>query len=194
VVERRELVVTRSQCAAALIVMVGVAACGGTSANPGVANIGTGTQSTTTSADTQPVGTGKRDGFAEALAYSRCMRAHGVTNFPDPQQSAGGGISLSVHAGAGGINPSSPTFAAAQSKCKTLLPNHGTPPALSPQQRAQALKFSRCVRAHGVPNFPDPQFGGGGIRIQGGPGLDKNSAQLQAAFRACHSILPGIGG
>jgi hypothetical protein len=171
------------------------AACGGTSANPGVANIGTGTGSTSTAAATGgPIGTGKRGGYGEMLAFSRCMRAHGVSNFPDPKQAAGGGTTLSLQGGPGGVDPQSHAFQSAQSACKTLLPNHGVPPALTPQQRAQALAFSRCVRAHGVPNFPDPQFGGGGIRIQGGPGLDKNSAQMQAAFRACHSILPGIAG
>lgn len=190
--------VTRSQCAASLVVVIAAmsaAACGGTSANPGVANIGTGTQSTTAAAATgQPIGTGKRDSYGEMVAFSRCMRAHGVTNFPDPKQASGGGVTLAVQGGAGGLDPHSHAFQTAQNACKTLLPNHGVPPALTPQQRAQALNFSRCVRAHGVPNFPDPQFSGGGIRIQGGPGLDKNSAQMQAAFRACHSILPGIGG
>jgi hypothetical protein len=160
-----------------------------------VANIGTGTQSTTTTAaGGQPVSTGRGDDFAKALAFTRCMRAHGATNVPDPHRGPGGGIMLQVQGGAGGLGPNSRTFQAAQNACKTLLPNHGVPPTLTPQQRAQALNFSRCVRAHGVPNFPDPQFGGGGVRIQGGPGLDKNSPQMQAAFRACHSMLPGIGG
>ena len=183
--------VTRSQCAAALVVLLAglsAAACGGTSPNPGVANIGTGTRGTTTSASNQNPGTDKSRGFAQALAFSRCMRAHGVANFPDPQRTAGGGVSLQVQGSA-----NSPTFRSAQSACRTLLPNHGIASSLTPQQRQQALAFSRCVRAHGVPNFPDPTFSGGGVRVQG-PGLDKNNPQLQAAVRACRSHLPGIGG
>lgn len=181
--------VTRSQCAAALVVLVGAlsaAACGGTSANPGVANVGTGTQSTTTPASGPGLGNGQAKRFAQALAFSRCMRAHGVTNFPDPSRGPGGGIALQVQG-----NPNSPTFKSAQSACRSLLPNHGTGPALTPQQRQQALAFSRCVRAHGVPNFPDPDFSGGGVRVQG---QDKNDPRLQAAVNACKSYLPKLGG
>ena len=45
--------------------------------------------------------------YAAALAYSRCMRSHGVPNFPDPKQ-VGGGIQIS--GSAPGINPQSPLF------------------------------------------------------------------------------------
>jgi hypothetical protein len=151
-----------------------------------VANLGTGAQGTTTSASNQNAGTDKSRGFAQALAFSRCMRAHGVTNFPDPSRGPGGGIALQVQG-----NPNSPTFKSAQSACRSLLPNHGAAPALTPQQRQQALAFSRCVRAHGVPNFPDPDFSGGGVRVQG---QDKNDPRLQAAVNACKSYLPKLGG
>lgn len=36
---------------------------------------------------------------------------------------------------------------------------------------AQALKYTGCMRSHGVPSFPDPKQSSGGISI-GGPGLD----------------------
>jgi hypothetical protein len=49
------------------------------------------------------------------------------------------------------------------------------------------------MRSHGVPNFPDPQFSGGGVRI-GGTGLDPNSPQFTAAQKACQSKLPGKPG
>ena len=56
------------------------------------------------------------------LAFSRCMRAHGITDFPDP--SAQGGIALSGGPGSD-LNPSSPQFKAADNACKSLLPNGG---------------------------------------------------------------------
>jgi hypothetical protein len=58
--------------------------------------------------------------FADsAIAYSQCMREHGVTNFPDP---GGGAINI---AGTG-INPASPAFQAARTTCRKLLPFGGS--------------------------------------------------------------------
>jgi hypothetical protein len=54
------------------------------------------------------------------------------------------------------------------------------------------LRFSECMRAHGVPNFPDPP-GGGGIHITPGDGLDPQAPAFQAAQQTCHKLLPGGG-
>jgi hypothetical protein len=85
------------------------------------------------------------------LEYSQCMRAHGVTDFPDPGN--GGGIHLSS-----GINPFSPAFKAAQTECHKLLPGGGPGGNDKPsaQDKAQMLAVSQCMRAHGVTGFPDP--------------------------------------
>jgi hypothetical protein len=56
----------------------------------------------------------------------------------------------------------------------------------------QALKFSDCMRANGVPNFPDPGAGGG-IQISPGSGLNPQSPAFQAAQKACRKLLPGGG-
>jgi hypothetical protein len=61
---------------------------------------------------------------------------------------------------------------------------------------SQAVKFSDCMRSHGVTNFPDPTTGGGGgfnIRINAGSGVDPQSPSFQSAQDACHSLLPGGG-
>jgi hypothetical protein len=62
----------------------------------------------------------------------------------------------------------------------------------SPVQRAQAevagLLFSRCMRSHGVPNFPDPSSGGG-IRFGGGASFDPAAPLFRSAQRTCISIL-----
>jgi hypothetical protein len=55
-----------------------------------------------------------------------------------------------------------------------------------PAFQEQQLKFARCMQAHGITNFPDS----GGISINSG--IDPNSAQFQAAQRACQSLLPGL--
>lgn len=86
------------------------------------------------------------------LAFSRCMRSHGVPDFPDPSQ--GGGIHLSESSG---INPVSPSFKSAQANCQRQLPGGGPPSGHpSAQAKAQMLKISQCMRQHGVTGFPDP--------------------------------------
>jgi hypothetical protein len=54
------------------------------------------------------------------------------------------------------------------------------------------LKFATCMRAHGVPNFPDPN-GGGGIQIPIGSGINPQSPAFQSARGACAKLLPGGG-
>jgi hypothetical protein len=118
------------------------------------------------------------------------MRSHGITNFPDPNSN--GVISGAI---SDGVNPNSPQFQAAQKACQKYA-GEGTP---SPQQQAQAaangLKYAQCMRAHGVPDFPDPNSNGG-IAITGNGGstnsdLNPNSAQFQAAQKVCEPIYTG---
>jgi hypothetical protein len=66
--------------------------------------------------------------------------------------------------------------------------------APTPAQQAQAqvtqLKFSRCMRAHGVPNFPDPSGSGGGYGgIFGGSGIDPAAPLFRVAQRSCIAII-----
>jgi hypothetical protein len=160
------------------------AACNSGPASPGVAGAGL---SATSSTDPSSRGSGKS--ADTALAFSECMRSHGITNFPDP--SSGGGISISSGSG---IDLSSPQFQVAQNACQHLLSiNQGTP-AQQAQRRSQMLKFSQCMRAHGISDFPDPTASGM-LALRGGPGsdLDPNNPQFEAAQNACSKDLPGGG-
>jgi hypothetical protein len=159
-------------------VAVFVTACGGGSSSPGVASTG----SSTTAAASQSAGSSQST-YQQAVDYAKCMRAHGVPNFPDPNSQ--GKFVL------GGVDPSSSGYQAAQDACKSLAPPQN--PQQQAQNLAQALKFAQCMRAHGVPNFPDPseQGNGGPIMIKPGSGVDPNSPQYQKAMQACRSDLPG---
>jgi len=56
----------------------------------------------------------------------------------------------------------------------------------------QALKFSECMRSHGVADFPDPNASGG-IQISGsgaGGDLNPNSPTFSAAQSACQKYFP----
>lgn len=46
------------------------------------------------------------------------------------------------------------------------------------------------MRAHGVPSFPDPSGGGGGINLDG-TGIDPQSPAFKAARQACARLAPG---
>jgi hypothetical protein len=62
---------------------------------------------------------------AAALAFSACMRSHGVPKFPDPVFSDGK-TTLQLNGGPGsGLDPSSPKFKAAQEACRSKLPGGG---------------------------------------------------------------------
>jgi hypothetical protein len=47
------------------------------------------------------------------------------------------------------------------------------------------------MRAHGVPNFPDPTAGGRGFDL--GPGVSPESPAFKAARQACARLAPGGG-
>ena len=84
-----------------------------------------------------------------ALKVSQCMRAHGVPNFPDP--TPGGGLVVP-----NSINVNAPAFQAAQHACASLLPGGGPSGRASEADKLAMLKLARCMRAHGLPSFPDP--------------------------------------
>ena len=126
-----------------------------------------------------------------ALAYSQCMRARGIKNFPDP--SAGGGINISGGQGTS-LDPASPQFQAADKTCKSLMPGSALSPAQQAQVKAGNLKFAQCMRAHGISDFPDPTSQGQ-IQIQAKPGsdLDPNNPRYQSANKACQQYQLGGG-
>jgi hypothetical protein len=132
-------------------------------------------------------------GYDQALKFSQCMRSHGLPNFPDPVQQSGGGIQLKVGPGNAGDGPGSAKFTAANQACRKYAPIGRPGRTLSAAEQQQFLRYSQCMRTHGVPNFPDPKFSGGGARIQltgigpGAPGFD-------AATKACQSLQPGKAG
>jgi len=58
------------------------------------------------------------------------------------------------------------------------------------QLQAAALKYSQCMRSHGVPNFPDPAPGGGFV-FQAGSGLNPSSPAVKSATAKCQKYMGG---
>ena len=182
--------------AAALIALgVLVTGCGGNSPTGGVASLGSHASKTSTTSSTAAGSTrgGESSPDSQAVAYSACMRSHGVPNFPDPKVSTNGNeVKVAI-----GINPSisgNPQFKSAQQACSKLLPGGGPGSGpnhqISPQEQSQYLKAAACIRSHGIPNFPDPTFSGGGVHIAH-QGLNEISPAFKAAVQACESLIPG---
>ena len=117
--------------------------------------------------------------YASFLNFSKCMRSRGVTNFPDPR--GGGGIKLPANA-----DPQAPAFQSAQQSCKHLLPGGGPPANVPESVKLSELRFARCMRAHGLPNYPDPIFpAGGGVGRRLPSGVTPDSPAFQTAAKAC---------
>jgi hypothetical protein len=133
-----------------------LAGCGGSSQSPTTSTPTVTTAGAPGSPPAAAPATAPADVNASALAFARCMRANGVSNFRDPNP--GGGFLFN----ASGIDRSSPAFRAAQAKCQKLLPVGGPPvPGTKTHPSAQTLaklvKIAQCMRGHGVPQFPDPR-------------------------------------
>jgi hypothetical protein len=88
----------------------------------------------------------------EGLRFARCMRSHGVPSFPDPSASGG------FNTGAPGISSSSPAYRVAEIACKSLMPVKYVP-YVAPTAAAyrRLVRWSECMRKHGIPNMPDPK-------------------------------------
>ena len=138
--------------------------------------------------------------YPQVLALAQCMRGHGVPDFPDPD--ASGSYTLTSNGsieGAGGssIDINSGQVQAAYGDCRHLLPGGPSVSQLEQieqqeQQRQEKalptlLKYSQCMRSHGVPDFPSP---GQSAAPGNGAAINPDSPQYLAAARACQHLLP----
>jgi len=169
-----------------------VAGCGGGS-SPGVANVRSSTSSSLTSTSSSgsggpPTEAQIRHEQQEATSFARCMRSHGVPNFPDP--------TVAPRAFKNAFNTQSPGFQSGYTTCGHLLPA-GRPPNQNPTPtRAQTvalLAFAGCLRSHGFPSFPDPTSSGELTReMLARAGVDLHEPAVVQAADACTSVTHGV--
>jgi hypothetical protein len=126
------------------------------------------------------------DQAAQALAYAKCMRSHGIPDYPDPTVSSNGnGSGVSQGVGTrGDLNPSNPAFKAASQACRRLQPAGANPPPQTAQELAADVKFAGCMRSHGYPSFPDPDSRGD---FNLPMSVNPNSAQFGSAQNTCQA-------
>jgi hypothetical protein len=128
------------------------------------------------------------------LAFTECMRDHGI-DMPDPQRTAAAG-----GAGESGpavialeVDPNDEGFKDAQEACEPLMENvrqdMDIDPAKQAEMKEQMLAFSQCMRDHGI-DMPDPTFDeNGGVSINrdegDGPPPERDTAKFEAAAEEC---------
>lgn len=179
----------RTVLVAAAVVLAGLAAACGARSGPGVASVGA-SSSVSSKTSTSQAGAPALTSVPsltlqkDQLAYTKCMRAHGVSNFPDP--GSGGGYPGDYMRQ---IDATSPQFLIDTKDCRPLAGAAGMAPWTQSQWAAydtMLLKISTCMHAHGIANFPDPKGGDkGGFGQPSGP-IDSSSPQYVAAAKACH--------
>jgi hypothetical protein len=121
----------------------------------------------------------------KAVKFSECMRANGVSDFPDPNAS---GEFPSY-----GISVSKAVWMKAVAACKALQPPGTLSAKLTPAQESAALKFAQCIREHGVPDFPDPVSGQPLVDTTRIPSSNKPGGMtiLNAAMHTCGHFVAG---
>ena len=136
--------IRRTWAAAAIAIIAVSAGCGRSGGNHTASTAGIAGSSASSTSTTR----------ATAVKFAECMRANGVSAFPDPD--ASGALTVDAVANGSSVNTSSAEFKRALSACKGLEPAGFTGNRRSPQEQKAALAFAQCIRDHGVRDFPDP--------------------------------------
>jgi hypothetical protein len=160
---------------------IGLAACGG-STPPHVASLGTSNGSAGATTTTVPTG-----GTTELLdEWAACMRRHGDPNQVDPTVDTDKVIDVTLPEGyTQGLHGATTGGAcgAYMRAAQTALRGGEPPP---PPDPATALKFAQCMRANGIPDYPDPSGSGqSAVHATAGSDLDPDNPTFQAASALC---------
>ena len=143
------------------------------------------------SAENDSVGTASNSGAGrsneltardKAVKFAECIRAHGVSDFPDPD---------AKNQFQYGVSVSPAVWKQATTACKDLQPPGTLSSKRTPKQQSATLRFAQCVRDHGVKDFPDPVNGEPLIDTTKIPSSNRPGGMtiLNAATHKCGGIL-----
>jgi hypothetical protein len=140
--------------------------------------------------------------YAQMLAFAKCMRSNGVVQFPDPDRQ-GNFNNATIQA----LDSNASQDRNALFQCRSVLPNAGT--GLTVEQIQQidqqnvrdAVKGARCMRAHGITNFPDPAATTGASGVNWAPVISAMQAgefststpSYESALKVCNNKRNGGG-
>jgi hypothetical protein len=123
----------------------------------------------------------------KAVKFAECIRAHGVSDFPDPD---------AKNQFQYGVSVSPAVWKQATTACKDLQPPGTLSGKRTPKQQSASLRFAQCVRDNGVKDFPDPVNGEPLIDTTKIPSSNKPGGMtiLNAATQKCGSVLGQAAG
>jgi hypothetical protein len=142
---------------------------------------------TGTAGSTGIAGSTKPTARDEAVKFAECIRAHGVSDFPDPD---------AKNQFQYGVSVTPAVWKQATTACKDLQPPGTLSSKRTPKQQSASLRFAQCVRDHGVKDFPDPVNGEPMIDTYKIPSSNKPGGMtiLNAATQKCGSVLGQAAG
>ena len=161
---------TRRLTALALVALIG-AGCGSDAADTG----------TSSGADE------KLSAREKAVKFAECVRARGVTDFPDPNEDNEFEYGVSV----------TPTvWTRAVAACKHLQPPGTLSAKRTPKEQSASLRFAECIRENGVKDFPDPVNGEPVVNTYKIPSANtpEGMATLNAAMQKCRRLMDELLG
>lgn len=119
----------------------------------------------------------------DLTAMISCFRAHGLPNFPDP--------AYDPNDGRWHFADNSPALTSAvRQACASVMPQATPASPIPTTQLNDLLNFAKCVRAHGLPEWPDPAVDGvfhTSIDL-------KTDSRAKAAMDPCQQYLASSGG
>jgi hypothetical protein len=162
--------------------------CGGGGA-AGVASVSSSAAPTAGSpAATTTVQYGSTGASAGALAFARCMRSHGIPNWPDPGSN---GAFDKTKLRQLRISPSR-VRAIEERSCNYDFENGGRRqrPTITAADRTDYLEAAACMRRHEFPDFPDPTFQNNDVNLDIPSSINTDSPQFKSAARTCTKLIP----
>jgi hypothetical protein len=170
---------TRPSAALALVALIGVTSAGCGSNAPSETATASSASSTATTSIAADKKLTARD---KAVKFAECIRAHGVSDFPDPN---------AKNQFEYGVSVSPAVWKKATTACKDLQPPGTLSGKRTPKQQTAALRFAQCIRDNGVRDFPDPVNGEPLVDTYKIPSSNKPGGMtiLNAAMRKCGNVL-----
>jgi hypothetical protein len=168
--------------ALATVALIG-AGCSNDSAENGSTGTGTASSTGTTSSGANK----KLTARDKAVKFAECIRAHGVSDFPDPN---------AKNQFEYGVSVTPAVWTRATTACKDLQPPGTLSGKRTPKQQSASLRFAQCIRDNGVEDFPDPVNGEPLVNTYKIPSSNRPGGMtiLNAAMEKCGNVLGEAAG
>ena len=123
----------------------------------------------------------------KAVKFAECIRAHGVSDFPDPN---------AKNQFEYGVSVTPAVWKQATTACKDLQPPGTLSAKRTRKEQSASLRFAQCIRENGVKDFPDPVNGEPLVNTYEIPSSNRpgGMAILNAAMRKCGDVLEEAAG